>query len=173
MRPRRALYGTLFALPVLAGCQFSFSVGGPDYGELESAIADELNTQYTSIDRRVSGVECPRPASSPKAGESLTCEATLEGQAVRVGVTFTDDEYNVDFETLDTVFDLSELADGLSRDVSEQVGFDVTVDCGSGIGIVPVGDDFDCEAADRRGDTRMVRVTAAGPGERDSWKLLD
>lgn len=156
-----------------AGCQFSFSVGGPDYAKLESAIAEELNEQYTSIDRRVTGVECPRPSGEPKAGESLTCEADLDGEAVRVGVTFTDDDYNADYETLDTVFDLTDLADGLARDMSDQLGFDVTVDCGKGIRVVPVGDTLDCEAADPRGDVRGVRVTAAAPGERESWKLID
>ncbi len=101
--------------PVVAGCQFSFSAGGPDYEKLETAIADELNTQYSAIDRQVDTVECPRPSESPKAGSSFNCVADLEGNDVRVEVKFTDDDYNVDFATLDVVYDLAETSKGCPR----------------------------------------------------------
>lgn len=158
--------------PVVAGCQFSFSAGGPDYEKLETAIADELNTQYSAIDRQVDTVECPRPSESPKAGSSFNCVADLEGNDVRVEVKFTDDDYNVDFATLDVVYDLAETSKGLSEDVSQDYGFEVTVQCGEGLKVVAVGESFECEAADPRGDTRPVRVTAGGPDGQDTWEVV-
>ena len=159
--------------PVVAGCQFSFSAGGPDYEKLETAIADELNTQYSAISRQVDKVECPRPSESPKAGSSFNCIADLEGNDVRVEVNFTDDDYNVDFAALDVVYDLAETSKGLSEDVSQDYGFDVTVSCGDGLKVVAVGESFECEAADPRGDTRPVRVTAGGPDGQDTWEVVE
>lgn len=161
-------------IPVLAGCQFSFSAGGgPDYEKLETALTDELNTQYRSISRQVSSVECPRPAESPKAGDSITCVADLGGQDVRVEATFTDEDYNVDFATIDTVYDLADTAGGLAEQISAEYGFDVTVECGEGIKIVEVGSTFECMAADRSGDTRPVVVTAGGPDTDDRWEVVE
>lgn len=172
--PSKPLLALLMLVPVAAGCQFSFSAGGPDYEKLETAISDELNKQYSSmaVSRQVSAVECPRPESSPKAGSSLTCIADLEGNDVRVEVKFTDDDYNVDFSTLDVVFDLAETGQGLSEDVSKDYGFDVTVTCGDGLKVVAVGESFECEAADPRGDTRPVKVTAGGPDAEDTWEVI-
>ncbi|MCB0949089.1 MAG: DUF4333 domain-containing protein [Mycobacterium sp.] len=162
----------LTLVPVVAGCQFSFSSGGPDYKKLESAITDELNKQYSSMSEQVSSVECPRPSSSPKAGSSFTCIADLDGNDVRVEVKFTDDDYNVDFATLDVVFDLTETEKGLSQDISQDYGFNVKVNCGSGLKVVPVGESFECEAVDGRGDTRPVKVTAGGPDNDDTWEVI-
>jgi hypothetical protein len=171
VRTPRTLLTLLMLVPVAAGCQFSFSSGGPDYKKLETAIADELNKQYSPMSRQVSAVECPRPSGSPKAGSTFNCIADLEGNDVRVKVTFTDDDYNVDYETLDVVFDLAKTGKGLSEDVSEDYGFDVAVSCGSGLKVVAVGESFECEAADRRGDTRSVTVTAGGPDGNDAWEV--
>lgn len=160
-------------IPVLAGCQFSFSTGGPDYEKLETAITDELNTQYESISRQVTAVECPRPDETPKVGDTITCVADLDGNDVRVDTTFTSDDYDVNFETIDTVYELGDTADGLAQDISGEYGFDVTVDCGQGIKVVPVGDTFECSAADRSGDTRPVVITAGGPDENDHWEVVE
>lgn len=172
MRSPRSLLALLLLVPVAAGCQFSLSSGGPDYKKLESAIADELNKQYAPMARQVSTVECPRPSGSPKAGSSFNCIADLEGNDVRVEVKFTDDAYNVDFATLDVVFDLAETGKGLSREVSKKYGFGVKVSCGRGLKVVAVGESFECEASDRGGDTRPVRVTAGGPDSEDSWEVV-
>ncbi|MDZ4264704.1 MAG: DUF4333 domain-containing protein [Mycobacterium sp.] len=173
MTPSRPFLALLMLAPLAAGCQFSFSSGGPDYEKLETAIADELNTQYSAISRQVSAVECPRPSTPPKAGSSFNCIADLDGNDVRVEVKFTDDDYNVDFATLDSVYDLATTGEGLSEEVSKDYGFDVTVRCGNGLKVVAVGDSFDCEAADRRGDTRPVRVTAGGPDDKDTWEVIE
>lgn len=171
--PRPILAALALTVPVLAGCNFSFSTGGPDYEKLESSIADELNTQYQSIGQQVSGVECPRPKETPKTGDTITCVADLDGNDVRVETEFTSDDYDVHFETIDTVYDLPDTADGLAGEISDEYGFDVTVDCGEGIKVVAVGDTFECSAADRSGDTRQVVVTAGGPDENDQWEVIE
>ncbi|MCP9274326.1 DUF4333 domain-containing protein [Mycolicibacterium arenosum] len=162
----------LVLAPVLASCSFSFSAGGPDYEKLENGIADELNSQYSAITQEVSGVECPRQQDRPKTGDVFLCEAGVENQKVRVEVTVEDGD-NVSFQTIDTLFDLETTGRSLTRDVSAEYGFDVTVDCGEGLKVVPDGESFECSAADRRGDTRTVRLTAGGPDSEDEWEIVD
>lgn len=159
-------------VPMLSGCQFSMSAGGPDYAKLESAIADELNGEYKALSRQVSSVECPRPAEVPKAGDELTCVADLDGNDVRVRANFTDDDYNVDFATIDTVYDLNDTAAGLAKQISAEYGFDVDVECGRGLKVVEVGQAFECSATDPQGATRSVKVTAGGAGDKDKWEIV-
>src|SRR6476620_8769433 len=138
---RRACLSTALALPAalaLAGCQVSLSAGGPDYEKLESEITGELNKRYTQIARTVSNVECPRPTTAPKTGETFTCNAAVEGQPVRVEVKVRDDDYNVDFSTLDAVFDLENAGRALTEAVSAELGFPVTLLCGEGLKVVAI-----------------------------------
>lgn len=169
--------GRLSVLPLLAaalaGCQFSFSAGGIDYEKLEGAITDELNSQYAQISREVTNVDCPRQEASPNPGDTFNCIAELDGHQVRVGVTVQDEDYNVDFSTLDVVFELADTAQTLAREISAQFGFDVSVSCGDGLKVVAVGESFDCTATDPSGDTRTVKLTAGAVGENDSWELVD
>lgn len=169
----RSRFALLLVAPVLAGCSFSFSAGGPDYDKLEGAIADELNGTYAEISREVSSVDCPRPSPTPKTGDTFVCGADVEGQNVRVEVKVNDDDYNVSFSTLDILFDLAETERGLSQDVSKEYGFEVTVTCGEGVKIVAIGASFDCEAVDQRGDARTVKLTAGDVGSGDSWEIVD
>lgn len=157
---------------MLSAC--SFSIGGLDYEKLETEITNELNTSYSSIDETVSGVDCPEQSPSPKAGDVFECTAEVGGQTVRIDVTVKDDDYdNVTYETRDTLYELSTLATTLADEVSEQVGFPVTVDCGEGIKTVEIGKTFDCTAADPEGAERTVRVTAEPVDQEDSWVLVD
>lgn len=155
----------------MAACQFSASVGGPDYAKLEKGITDELNNSYKDISREVSDVACPRP-SDLKPGDTFICKADVDGNTVRVLVTAKDDKGNVDFKTLDTVFDLKRTEEALAGEISRDRGFDVTLDCGSGLKVVEIGQSFECTAADPRGDTRTVKVTAGAPGESDRWEIV-
>jgi hypothetical protein len=163
--------GYLVVLPFLACCHFSVSAGGPDFAKLEKAITDKLDASYAPISRQVSSVDCPRD-TSPKTGDTFVCKADVDGNDVRVQVKVTDDKGNVDFSTLDVIFDLDRTAKGLSREVSKDRGFAVTVTCGEGLKVVEIGQSFECEAADRQGVTRTVKVTAGAPGESDHWEIL-
>jgi Domain of unknown function (DUF4333) len=163
----------LLLAPALAGCQFSFSAGGPDYEKLENAIASELNKNYAAISREVSAVECPRPAQAPKTGDTFICNADVDGHKVRVEATVTDDDYHIDFHTRDIVYDLSEAGSTLSRSISDEYGFAVTVACGDGLHVVEAGHSFECTATDPTGDTRTVKVTAGAVGEDDQWEVVE
>lgn len=162
----------LLAASTLSGCQVSVGSGGLDYDKLEGAISTELNNNYAAVSRHVAGVDCPRQAQDPKAGDALICTADLEGQTVRVRATVSDENYNVTFDTLDAVYDLSAAGGRLSKGISEEYGFDVTVTCGDGLRVVEIGRSFECTATDPIGDTRTVRVTAAAVGEDDHWEVL-
>ena len=164
--------GVLLAGPVLASCHFSFSTGGPDYAKLERAITDKLNESYKPISQTVSTVDCPKN-STAKAGDTIVCTADVDGNKVRVQAKFTDDNGNVDFSTLDTVYDLQTTAKGLSEDISRDRGFTVTVKCGEGLKVVEIGQSFECQAFDPRGVSRTVRITAGGVGQGDQWKILE
>lgn len=161
-----------FLVPAIASCQFSMSAGGPDYEKLETAIADKLNESYSGLNHEVDGVDCPRQRETPKSGDTFICKADLNGSPVRVQVTVSDDDQNVDFKTMDTVYDLSVTAQGLTKEISKDRGFAVTVTCGEGLKVVEIGKSFECTAADRRGDTRPVKVTAGAVGTPDRWELV-
>ena len=156
----------------MTACSFSIG-GGLDYQKLEDEITKELDSSYSSIGQQVSSLECPERSPSPKKGDTLECTADVGGQTVRVAATIKDDDYNVDFETKDTLYDLPSVAQTLAGEVSDKLGFEVTVDCGDGLKAVEVGATFDCVAADPEGETRTLQVTAAPVGESDSWELLE
>ncbi|MFA7509289.1 MAG: DUF4333 domain-containing protein [Mycolicibacterium vanbaalenii] len=155
-----------------SACQFSIG-GGLDYDKLEKAITDELNTSYSSIDQTVSSVECPEQSPRPGKGDTFECTADVGGQTVRVEATVTDDDYNVNFKTKDTLYDLPSAATTLSDEISKTLEFPVTADCGEGLKAVEVGATFDCTAADEYGTERTVRVTAEPIGENDSWEIIE
>jgi len=157
----------------LAACQVSASTGGLDYNKLETAITDELNKSYSSISQNVSSVDCPEQSPSPAKGDKFVCTAEVGGEKVRVETTVTDDDYNVHFGTIDTLYDLPKTATSLTGDLSDQLGFPVTVDCGDGLKAVEVGKTLDCTATSAEGDQRTVRLTAAPVGESDKWELVD
>lgn len=163
----------MLTVPATVGCQFSFSSGGPDYTKLETSLTEDLNKEYEPMSLEVSSVDCPRPAQKPEAGDTFNCIADLAGNDVRVEVTVADEDYNVDYSTIDVVYDLSDTSTELSGLISEDLGFTVTVSCGTGIRVVEAGSSFECEAADRRGDTKPVRVTAGGVDEDDRWEIID
>jgi hypothetical protein len=172
-RPRSAsaLLLTCGATLMLVGCSFSF--GGLDYDKLETQITDELNASYSSLDQKVSSVDCPEQSPTPEAGDTFECIAQVGDQAVRVDVTVDDEDYNVTYTTRDTLYELPMVATTLADEVSRQVGFPVTVDCGEGLKSVEAGKTFDCAAADPEGTERTVRVTVEPGDKGESWELID
>lgn len=169
----RTPLAALLLAPAMAGCQFTASADTLDYTKVENAIADELNASYAAFAQQVSAVDCPRSSEEPKAGDSFVCTASVGGQTVRVEAKVTDDDFNVSFSTLDALFDLESTSGTLTDSLSEQYGFDVSVTCGEGLKVVPIGQSFDCTAVDPQGNTRTVRLTAGAVGESDHWEVVD
>ena len=171
MRSARLVAAALTAVAAIAGCSFSF--GGPDYQKLSSQITDELNKSYSSLGHKVTSVDCPKQDPTPKTGDKFNCTADVEGAKVRVEVEVTSDNYDVKYSTLDKLFDLPITAQKVGEQLTEQYGFDVTVDCGEGLKAVEGGTTFECTASDPNGEEKQVEITA-GKGEADdSIQLLD
>ena len=165
-----AAFAALAGAAILTGCQSPFASPEPDYEGLENYISDELNDRYPPvIATHLSGVECPRQAEALKPGDSLVCRVDLEGHTVRLEVAVTDTQFR--FSALDAVYDLSTEADDLAEHISDKVDASVTLDCGEGLKVVPIGESFECTAADTSGDSATIRVTA---GQTDDYlELLD
>ncbi|HEX9833607.1 MAG TPA: DUF4333 domain-containing protein, partial [Mycobacterium sp.] len=170
--PRIALAAIAAPVLSLTACNFSFSAGGPNYDELETSIADELKDSYSEISPNAPTVTCPRSQPTPKPGGTFICNADVDGEKVRVEVTVEDDEGNVKFSTLDVVYDLPRTEQLLASEIESQMGFPVTVTCGTGLKIVPVGDSFTCTAADENSVEKTVEVTAVEVGK-DNWRIVD
>jgi hypothetical protein len=169
---RAALVAVAAPLLSLTACSFSFSSGGPNYDELEKSIVDQLSDTYSGIGRSASSVTCPRSQPDPRKGDTFVCDADVDGEKVRVEVTVKDDEGNVRFSTLDVVYDLPRTERLLDEDIEAKVGFPVTVKCGTGLKIVPVGDGFTCTVVDRQSVEKTVEVTVEQVGK-DSWRFVD
>jgi hypothetical protein len=162
------------AIPLLSvtGCNFSFSSGGGlDYDKLQTTISDKLKSGYPELIPDAPPVTCDRPAA-PKPGDKFACTADVGGQPVRFEVSVTDDQGNVNYNDLDYLYDMPRTAQGLDTQIESQMGFPVTVDCGSGLKSVAKGDTFTCEATDENGDSKTVEVTATEMNNVD-WKLVD
>jgi hypothetical protein len=157
---------------VLTACNFSFSAGGPDYDKLEKTISDELKSTYLEITPNAPSVTCPRDQDDPKKGDTFICTADVDGEPVRVEVKVNDDEGNVGYTTLDVVYDMARTEQMLDADIESKLGFPVSVSCGTGLKIVPVGDSFTCKAADEAGVQKTVEVTAVEVGK-DNWRIVD
>jgi hypothetical protein len=164
-----AAFAAIAGAVALTGCQSPFTSAEPDYEALESYITDELNDRYPLISHHLSGVDCPRQADPLKSGDSRLCTIDLEGHTVRMEVAADDTELR--FTTLDMVYDLGPAAETLAVEISNEVEFPVTLSCGEGLKVVPIGDSFECTAADEYGDTRTIRITANPDGE--FWEVLD
>ncbi|HZN83430.1 MAG TPA: DUF4333 domain-containing protein [Mycobacterium sp.] len=165
-----AAFAAIAGAVALTGCQSPFTSAEPDYEALESYVFDEVNGDFPSqISREVSGVDCPRQADTVTSGESFVCTVDVDGHAVRVEVTAKNE--GLDFNTLDMVYDLGPAAQDFADQISNEVEFPITLSCGEGLKVVPIGDSFECTAADEYGDTRTIRITANPDGE--FWEVLD
>lgn len=168
--PRLCVASFLF-IPALAGCQVSVGGGGLDYPKLERLITDGLNKSFEPVSQKVSSVECPREPK-PKTGDTFVCNADVDGNKVRVEVTVTNDDGNVDYKSLDLLVDREQTAKVVARDISKDRGFTVRVDCGDGLTVVENGGSFNCSAADPQGATRTVKVTPSQTGDKPRWVIV-
>ena len=155
---------------VLAGCG-----GGFDYSKLENDIGAKLDATYADTPAKVSAVDC-QEIDDPMPDDTFTCLADVGAdEKVRVKVTVTQiNDYKVDYETVDVVFDLDDTVKDLERDVSDYAGFPVAVDCGGGIAVVAVGDAFTCTAThEAEGESADLVVTAEDAEGDVSWEVID
>jgi Domain of unknown function (DUF4333) len=117
----------------------------------------------------VSSVTCPEDVKPVKGG-SFTCSATVEGADIEMQVTQDDDKGNVTFAPKGELLDVAKISETVKSGIKEQLGFDVTVDCGtSKLLLKQTGDTFTCSTTDGV-DTRDVSIIV-GTGGSVEWKL--
>ena len=152
-----ARVAVVLALPILAAACSSSDTESID--SVQDQVATELDRSYAEIGRKVSKVECPPEVAKPEDGKAYTCTADLEGHTIRVEVTAQGGSI-ASIKSLDAVYDLPKLAAELTADVTGKVGHPVTIDCGTGLKIVPAGEKFTCQRTDPDGKKTDVEVIA-------------
>ncbi|BBX18594.1 hypothetical protein CRI77_07930 [Mycolicibacterium duvalii] len=146
-----------------------------DYDALESNVGNTLKESYAGMPVEVAGVDCQR-IDDPMPHDTFTCLADIGApDKVRVEVTVTAiNDYKVDYETVDVVFDLADTVDVLQREISDFAETRITVDCGEGIIVVAVGDTFVCRATEPVEDESADIVVTAKNAQGDvSWEVVE
>ncbi len=160
---RLILVGSVLAAGLLlAGCEFSCSVGG------NTVSSEELNKQVKDSYESESGVklnsiDCQEVDA--EVGKPITCEATNESN-IDLNITGTVTEYDSDTDKIK--FDwkvVSAMAPGEDfASAAQQALFRQTrvelsnVQCPDRV-VLKKGNEFDCTAEDVNGDTRTVTIT--------------
>ncbi len=144
----------------------SVSVGGPDYAKLEGSISEEVNTAFASFDTTTTDVECPEQ-DNLDVGSEFICTvqlSDLDGD-MRVTVEVVNDDLDVEFNTLDLLYDMRKVETAIAEDQSTQSGLDIAVDCGEDrLQAVEGGAPFECTATDPDGFTATVEVVTDNEG---------
>ncbi|MGH9225899.1 MAG: DUF4333 domain-containing protein [Acidimicrobiales bacterium] len=141
----------------LSACSVSFSAGGEslDVDKGEQLIEDQIeaNTGFA-----VERVDCPERRISQ--GDQFECTAIIDGQPLRIQVTQTDDDGQIEGEPLQAVIDVAKATTVLTDEIRSQTGVAVTVTCSDKRALVQdVGSTFDCQARLPNGTSQRVMVT--------------
>jgi hypothetical protein len=152
----------------LGGCSTTTTL---DRDKLHSFIENDL-IEDDAVE--VTDADCPE-VEEPEVGQTFECTAQVEGQDVRIGVTVTDAEEGiVDIESLDAILVISVLESGIADDLTEQLGFDVTIECSDEDYLVAeVASVLTCEASDGSGETAQVAVTVDDAAGNVSFEIVE
>jgi hypothetical protein len=144
----------------------SFSVGGPDYAKLEASISDEVNTAFASFDTATTAVDCPEQ-DNLDVGAQFICTVQLtdlDGD-MRVNVEVVNDDLDVEFNTIDLLYDMRQVETAIADDQTSQIGIEIAVDCGDDrLQAIEGGASFECTATDPDGFTATVDVATDTEG---------
>ena len=142
---RIAGYVVALTIPILAVTGCSKSAMSVD--EIEKTVTNELNKSYTDIGRKVDSVRCPDQMAEAENDKAYICTAEIEKNQVRVSVVMKDGQV-AEIAALDAVYDLAKLSKELTDQNTKAVGHPVSVNCGTGIRVLPAGDKITCEYVD-------------------------
>ena len=131
---------------------------------LDSAKAEQLIAQSTEDQAGVAptDVSCPSDIEA-EAGATFTCTASLEGQPISFTVTQTDDDGNVDVESVNTFVDIATVEASLTEQLGAAAGVDVISTChvdGYSVLVDGVGTPIPCTVANAEDASDSVEVTA-------------
>lgn len=152
----------------LVGCSTTTTL---DRDKLHAFIENDLIDDDAV---EVTDADCPE-VENPEVGQTFECSAQVEGQDVRIEVTVTDAEEGiVDVESLDAILVVSVLESGIADDLTEQLGFDVTIECSDEDYLVAeVASVLTCEASDGAGETADVAVTVTDAAGNVSFEIVE
>ena len=155
---------TTISRPAIVGAIAALVLGVGACSSTDEQVSDEIAKHAkTQLELETEPkTECPDDAESGE-GESFECTITIEGVDMPVQVEFTDDT-NFTFEPQGFVGDLDDAEAGLAGDIGEQVGAEVTVDCGDAdLLVITLDGGATCTASD--GETTVdVELTVDEEG---------
>lgn len=156
---------TTISRPAIVGTMAALVLGGLGAcSSTDEQVSDEIAKQaQTQLELETEPkTECPDDAEAGE-GESFECTITIEGTDLPVQVDFSDDT-NFTFEPQGYVSDLDDAEASLAGDIGEQVGAEVTVDCGDGdLLVIALDGGATCTATD--GETTVdVELTLDADG---------
>ena len=154
-------------LLALAGCSRNL-----DMEAIKTSITAEVKTQ-TGLE--IASVECPTEARPVKLGDAFTCTAVPRiGGRLVIKAAQKDDQGNITWEVADTqgLLDLTKIETAVTQGLREQTSAsDATVSCGGGKWkAAKAGDQFDCTAKAKTGDTAIVTIKVSEDGK-FGWEL--
>ena len=131
---------------------------------LDSAKAEQLISQATEDQSGVAptDVSCPTDIEAD-AGATFTCSASLEGQPISFTVTQTDDDGNVEVDSVNTFVDVATVQASLTQQVVEAAGVEVISTChvdGHSVLVDGVGAPIPCTVANVEDPTDSIEVLA-------------
>ena len=131
---------------------------------LDSAEAERLISQATEEQSGVAptDVSCPSNIEA-EAGATFACTASLEGQPISFTVTQTDDDGNVEVESVNTFVDIATVEASLTQQLGEAAGVDVISVChvnGHSVLVDGVGAPIPCTVSNAEDASDSVEVTA-------------
>ena len=172
LRPAAAI-AALAVLPLLAACSASVSLGdnGFDRSAFEQRAVSEIDDDYAKTGRTVSTYECDYPESEITTGTAFTCVADIDGAKVRTQITITDDDGGFKLTTDDLLYDMPTVAKQLAQPVADQLGGNVTVNCGEDVKALTAGSTFQCTVVNDGGATRPLTYSVSAGGTNDRWEV--
>lgn len=123
----------------------------------------EIETRLSKVVSESMGVpmqsvKCPTGAEVA-VGSRFDCEAGLDGQTFAIAVEITDvTEPQFKWSTKGLLL-TSKLEAYIQKEIKDRSGIDVTTSCGSSIRIANIGETFECQVTDTKGQARSARVT--------------
>lgn len=143
---------------VVVGGLLLFGRSSLNTAELQKDI-----TQLTQEKAGVAATDVSCPEREMKAGDRFTCTAQLEGQSAHFTVEQRDDKGNVHIQLDDTLVVVSQLEGLLTKQVANDVGFQVTSSCEAGgrsVLVDGVGKPVRCTVSDLSDPSNSIVVTA-------------
>jgi len=131
---------------------------------LDTADAERQIAQLTEDQSGVAPTDVSCPADiEAESGATFACTASLEDQPISFTVTQTDDDGNVDVDSVNTFVDIATVEAALTGQLGEAAGVDVISTChvnGDSVLVDGIGTPIPCTVANAEDASDSVEVAA-------------